>query len=120
MKNPLFAAVFYLTGSCFLTAQVKNVLLLGDSHLKGYFGEYSQRELYETRKYNILSVAIRGVGLLSFTISLQNTCCGYKVRMTCAGDSIKKDVPYIERTDKASDDLFLKQFGSRLTTILKT
>lgn len=40
--------------------------------------------------------------------------------MTCAGDSIKKDVPYIERTDKASDDLFLKQFGSRLTTILKT
>lgn len=100
---------------------IKNVLVLGDSHLKGYFGEYFHKKLHETGKYDILSIAIGGAGTKNFVLPLQNTCCGYKVRLTCAGDPLpeKGMMPALEKAELSTSGLILKRYGSKLSTVLQ-
>ncbi len=71
-----------------------HVLMLGDSHMVGYFGEHLQRNLHQLGSFHILSVAIGGAGSQTFTSAeLKNTCCGYRIRRTWADDSIGYSSP---------------------------
>lgn len=112
---------FILSVHCMMYGQVKNILVLGDSHLKGYFGEFLHKKLHETGKYDVLSIGIGGAGSKNFVLPLQNVCCGYKVRLTCAGDSIseKKSIPYIEKAESSTKGIILKRFGGRLSHVLE-
>jgi hypothetical protein len=66
-----------------------HVLMLGDSHMVGYFGEHLQRYLHQKGSFHILSVAIGGAGSYTFTSPvLTNSCCGFRIRRTWADDSI--------------------------------
>ena len=71
-----------------------HILMLGDSHMVGYFGEHLQRYLHQKGRFHILSVAIGGAGSYTFTKPvLTNTCCGYRIRRTWADDSIGYNSP---------------------------
>jgi hypothetical protein len=71
-----------------------HVLMLGDSHMVGYFGEHLQRYLHQKGAFHILSVAIGGAGSYTFAAPvLKNTCCGYRIRRTWADDSIGYNSP---------------------------
>lgn len=67
----------------FDSAEIKQILILGDSHLNGEFGELLQKKIHGIGMYDILSIAIGGAGSLHFTIPLKNFCCGYKIRESC-------------------------------------
>lgn len=63
------------------------LMILGDSHMVGYWGEYFHRKLHETGRFNILNLAIGGAGSRHFIQKkLTNHCCGYKIRRTWVGD----------------------------------
>ena len=75
------------------------LMILGDSHMVGYWGEYFHRKLHESGRFNIFNVAIGGAGSLHFTQrKLINHCCGYKIRRTWVGDVFeeKEEVRRIE------------------------
>lgn len=103
------------------SSEVKNMLILGDSHLKGYFGEFFHRRLHESGRYNIMSIAIGGAGSKNFVLRLANICCGYKVRMTNAADSLgeKQDVPVLERAEQPTTGHILKEYDGYLGKILE-
>jgi hypothetical protein len=87
---------------------IKNVLILGDSHFVGHFGEYVHENLHETNKYDIFSIAISGAGSKHFTMTLKNFCCGYKIRYSCAGTHS----PTEGNTKGQSDIVVLEKAGS--------
>ena len=97
---------------------VKNLLILGDSHLKGYFGEFLHHRLHDIGKYNILSIGIGGAGSKNFVLRLQNNCCGYKIRLTMAGQLIADQVPVLERSDKPTGEVIGKTYAGDLDTVL--
>lgn len=71
-----------------------HVLMLGDSHMVGYFGEHLQRYLHQKGAFHILSVAIGGAGSYTFAAPiLKNNCCGFRIRRTWADDSIGYNSP---------------------------
>jgi len=87
------------------TYAVKNVLILGDSHFVGHFGEYVHKGLHQTNRYDVFSIAISGAGSKHFTLTLKNFCCGYKIRYSCAGkDSTKKESVLIIEKSSAGDN----------------
>lgn len=97
----------------------KNLLILGDSHLKGYFGEFLHHKLHDYGRYNILSVGIGGAGSKNFVIALQNKCCGYKVRVSTAGEVISdKGIRVLERMEKPTSGVILKDYAGSLDTLL--
>lgn len=101
---------------------VKNVLILGDSHFVGHFGEYVHKNLHETNKYDILSVAISGAGSKHFTLVLKNFCCGYKIRYSCAGlsedESKKNEVMIIEKSSTGTNTLIGKTWKGKLPVLI--
>ncbi|MCX7744377.1 MAG: hypothetical protein N2167_07425 [Flavobacteriales bacterium] len=98
----------------------KNILILGDSHMMGYFGEFFHRKLHETGKYDILSIGIGGAGSKHYTLRMTNFCCGYKVRLTCCSDKICQQctIPVFERADVATQKPILRNIGSKLIQVL--
>ncbi len=101
---------------------VKNVLILGDSHFVGHFGEYVHKNLHETNKYDILSIAISGAGSKHFTLTLKNFCCGYKIRYSCAGlpieENKKNEVQIIEKSSTGTNTLIGKSWKGKLPSII--
>lgn len=119
MKPAFFIGLIGYTFS-FFAQSPKNLLILGDSHMMGYFGEYFHRKLHETGKYDILSIGIGGAGTKHYTLRMTNFCCGYKVRITCCTDKICQQctVPVFERADAATQKPILKNVGSKLVQVL--
>jgi hypothetical protein len=101
---------------------IKNVLILGDSHFVGHFGEYVHKNLHETNKYDIISVAISGAGSKHFTYTLKNFCCGYKIRYSCAGlpteDNKKAEVIILEKSSAGTNGVIGKEWKGKLPVLM--
>lgn len=115
----LIGLLFY--AGVLLAQPPKNILILGDSHMMGYFGEFFHRKLHETGKYDILSIAIGGAGSKHYTMRMTNFCCGYKVRMTCSTDQICQQciIPIVEMAHVATQKPILPNVGSKLIQVLR-
>ncbi|MFZ5552798.1 MAG: hypothetical protein ACOZCO_06765 [Bacteroidota bacterium] len=99
---------------------IKNVLILGDSHTVGDFGEYLHREIHNKKKYNVTSVGIGGAGSVHFTMTMRCFCCGYKIRETCWFDSIpeKQKLPVTERNDGSTNEIVGKSYKGKLSSMV--
>jgi len=102
------------------SAEIKQILILGDSHLNGEFGELLQKKIHSTGMYDILSIAIGGAGSLHFTLPLKNFCCGYKIRESCHFEYFG---PYstcrvIESQSTLTNQLIGKGFQGKLSNFL--
>jgi hypothetical protein len=118
--TPIMLLSFFWTTN--FSFAVKNVLILGDSHFVGHFGEYVHKNLHETNKYDILSVAISGAGSKHFTLTLKNFCCGYKIRYSCAGevaeDDKKSSVIILEKSSAGTNGIIGKSWKGKLPALL--
>ncbi len=99
----------------------KSVLILGDSHLMGAFGEHLHRKLHELGNLNIMSVAVGGAGSLHFTKTMKNFCCGYKIRSTCYDLIItpKQSIPVIEFSNTKTDELIAKFASGNIEQLVR-
>jgi hypothetical protein len=128
MRLLFLSAYFcFLSISTWSQSETKSVLILGDSYLKGHFGEYLHKKMHEQGKYNILSIAIGGAGSKTFLPPMQNKCCGYRVRQTKAGDSLlfnKKSktakVPVLESADKPTAGFVMKMYQGKLDLLIES
>jgi hypothetical protein len=103
-------------------AEPRSILVLGDSHMKGYFGEFFHKKLHSEGRFFILNIAIGGAGTKTFTHDqLRSTCCGYRVRYTCPESKLKeKDwIPVLESSEDAEDRTICKVYGSTLLMVLQ-
>ena len=103
----------------------KPVLILGDSFLKGHFGEFLQKKMHEAGTYDILSIAIGGAGSKTFTTTMKNLCCGYRVRQSFAGKPLIETksvwgskVPVIEGAEAVTNGLVMKSQEGSLGNVL--
>lgn len=114
--------LFLFTCSTQIHAQqrIKQMLILGDSHLNGEFGEYLHKKLHSTKKYDIYSIAIGGAGTRHFTMTMKNHCCGYKIRETCYGEEIvpKQKIRTIEKQAAGTNEIVGKQYKGQLKNVL--
>ncbi|MCS6980596.1 MAG: SGNH/GDSL hydrolase family protein [Flavobacteriales bacterium] len=111
--------VVALLGASWLQAQT--VLIIGDSHIVGDFGEYFHWELHKLNRYDILSLGIGGAGSLHFTNTLKNHCCGYKFRESCRGEKLVKGqkIRVLEEGKGADGGMILPGFHSQLGELLQ-
>jgi hypothetical protein len=123
----LITNIFIVYFSSFSQSDIKTILILGDSNLKGSFGEYLQKRIHETGKYDVLSIAIGGAGSKTFLPPMKNQCCGYRVRQTCAGVALVKSkktketkIPILERAEQPTPGLVMKWYGGNLFSVLNT
>ncbi|MBC7862425.1 MAG: hypothetical protein IAF38_05575 [Bacteroidia bacterium] len=121
-KFYFLSLIFFCTSFCFSQTGIKSVLILGDSYLKGHFGEFLQRKMHESGKYDVLSIAIGGAGSKTFTPVMKNLCCGFRVRQSCAGDSIKvkAKIPVLESAEKPTGNSVMKWHNGKLIDVLDT
>lgn len=106
----------------FAFKEPKSILVLGDSHMKGYFGEFFHKKLHSEGRFFILNVAIGGAGTKTFTHEqLRSTCCGYRVRYTCPESKLKDKewIPVLEGAEDSEDRLICKVYGSTLSMVLQ-
>lgn len=96
------------------------MLILGDSHLNGEFGEYLHKKLHSTKKYDIYSIAIGGAGTRHFTMTMKNHCCGYKIRESCYGEEIptNQKLRTLEREVTGTNEVIGKAYGGQLKNVL--
>jgi hypothetical protein len=123
----LFISSFFISSLAYNQTNVKSILILGDSNLKGSFGDYLQKKIHETGKYDVLSIAIGGAGSKTFLPPMKNLCCGYRVRQTCAGVALVKSkktketqIPILERAEQPTAGVVMKWFGGNLITVMNT
>jgi hypothetical protein len=121
----LFIASFIFSFSAYSQTYVKSILILGDSNLKGHFGEYLQKKIHETGKYDVLSIAIGGAGSKTFLPPMKNQCCGYRVRQSCAGVALVKSkkaketkIPVLERAEKPTKGIVMKWYNGNLNSVM--
>lgn len=100
---------------------VQRVLILGDSHVLGFFGEQLQRKIHESGTFDILSFAIGGAGSRNYTMTMRNNCCGYKIRESYWNEDIsgKKPIRVIESCNYLSEELIGKKYKGRIQNVLK-
>jgi len=122
-----FISTFFISASVFTQTSVKSILILGDSNLKGNFGEFLQKDMHEVGKYDILSIAIGGAGSKTFLPPMKNQCCGYRVRQTCAGVALVKSkktkeikIPVLERSEKPTGGIVMKGYSGNLLSVMNT
>lgn len=127
MKNNTLILLLYFTWSLTPVFAIKNVLILGDSHFVGTFGEYIHKNLHETNKYDLLSIAISGAGSKHFTMTLKNFCCGYKIRFSCAGkreedtkDTKKSQIMILEKSVIGTNNIIGKTWKGKLPALLSS
>jgi hypothetical protein len=114
--------VLCLQLNLYAQGESKSILILGDSHMKGYFGEFFHKKLHSEGRFFILNIAIGGAGTKTFTHDeLRSTCCGYRVRYTCPESKLKeKDwIPVLESSEDASDRSICRVYGSTLDMVLQ-
>lgn len=120
-----YLKIFYLALLlllCPLAGQAQpRMLVLGDSHMVGQFGERFHVKMHEWKKFEILSVSIGGSGSANFLHQLTNFCCGFMVRHAKPGDSLDKHgkFPWQAGSYVITNERILEQYKSRLDTILK-
>ena len=116
----VFFSLFVFSHS-YAQVEKKSLLVLGDSHMKGYFGEFFHKRLHNEGKYFILSIGIGGAGTKTFVSNLKNTCCGYRVRYTSPDRKIgeKEWIPVLESAEAPTNANILKVYGSYLISVLK-
>lgn len=117
-----FIAFFLAVKFSYAYTEPRSILVLGDSHMKGYFGEFFHKRLHQQGRFFILNVAIGGAGTKTFTHDqLRSTCCGYRVRYTCPESKLKeKDwIPVLEGAEDSEDRLICKVYGSTLSMVLQ-
>jgi len=126
--NPIFFFIsyFFISASAYSQTNINSILILGDSNLKGNFGEFLQKKLHEAGKYDVLSIAIGGAGSKTFLPPMKNLCCGYRVRQTCAGVALVKTkktketkVPVLERAEKPTAGIVMKWYGGNLISVME-
>jgi hypothetical protein len=100
--------------------QTPRLLMLGDSHLMGPFGEHLQRAIHNTGFFDILSISLAGAGSKTFTYKMTNSCCGYAIRESIHDEVIPKNkkIRYLEYNAVQSDDVVSKKHDGRLSKIL--
>lgn len=101
-------------------SRVPRILMLGDSHLMGPFGEHLHRAIHDTKKLDILSISIGGSGSKTYTYKMTNSCCGYAIRESLHDEIIqpKKKIRYLEYCSSQSDDIVSKKHNGRLSKVL--
>jgi len=117
----LILSLSWITGLQAFT-EPKSILVLGDSHMKGYFGEFFHKKLHNEGRFFILNVAIGGAGTKTFTHDqLRSTCCGYRVRYTCPESKLKEKewIPVLESGEDSEDRLICRVYGSSLYLVLQ-
>lgn len=97
------------------------LLILGDSHMVGHFGEHFHQRLMEGNRFEILSIAIGGSGSANFLYPLSNFCCGHVVRHVMPGDTLNAQgrVNWIDGNYALTGQLILPQYHSQLDSVLK-
>lgn len=100
--------------------RIRQMLILGDSHLNGEFGEYLQKRLHETKAFDIYSIAIGGAGSRHFTMTLRNHCCGYKIRESCYGETYtaKDRIRTPEKAATGTNEIVAKPHRGQLKNVL--
>ncbi|MBL0912660.1 MAG: hypothetical protein IBJ09_09835 [Bacteroidia bacterium] len=103
------------------SAVAPRVLIIGDSHLVGDFGEYLHRKIHKLDMFDVISLGIGGAGTMHFTQTLKNFCCGYKIRESRKGEIIadKAKVRVLERSGVYTGEVILKNHGGKLGSYLK-
>jgi len=116
----LFPFLLLLLCSQAFSQDIRQVLVLGDSHLNGEFGESLQRKLHDAGKYDILSIAIGGAGSRHFTMTMKNHCCGFKIRESCAGEVIpaKTKIRTIEKASTLTNEIVGKTYKGQLKNVV--
>ncbi len=96
------------------------ILMLGDSHLMGQFGEFFQRDLHETGLFDILSISIGGAGSASFTYPMHNNCCGFIIRESIHNEKIgvNKKLRNLEYKNRKTGEVIGKKYNGHLGNIL--
>lgn len=136
--NPFFkkTSIFLLLLCCLsfsgasLWAQVENdsipkttpeLLILGDSHLVGDFGEYLHKQLHKINRFDITSIAIGGAGSMHFTLTMKNFCCGYKIRVSKKDEIIpdKSKIRTLEHVRIYTNEIVFKSYEGRLANYIK-
>lgn len=114
----LFIGLFPFAGQS--QPRIRQMLILGDSHLNGEFGEFLQKKLHENKDFDILSIAIGGAGSRHFTLTMRNHCCGFKIRETCYGETYgpKDRVRTLENAATGTNEIVGKAFRGQLKNVL--
>ena len=112
--------LFFIGQQSIAQPRIQQMLILGDSHLNGEFGEYLHKKLQSTKKYDIYSIAIGGAGSRHFTMTMRNHCCGYKIRESCYGEEYlpKQKVRTIESFPSGNNEMVGKEFNGQLKNVL--
>lgn len=98
---------------------IKNILILGDSHLVGDFGEYLHLGLHQNYNCDITSIAIAGAGSMHYVLTMTNFCCGYKIRQSCANDTLSYGkIKVIESKGYGDSSIVAPQYGGKLKLFL--
>lgn len=117
-----FIFILFLAISQILHGQepIRQMLILGDSHLNGDFGEYLHKKLHLSQRFDITSIAIGGAGSRHFTMTMKNHCCGYKIRETCYGEEIpsKQRIRTLEKQSTGTNEIVGKKYNGQLKNAL--
>ncbi|HEY8365592.1 MAG TPA: hypothetical protein VIL57_00455 [Bacteroidia bacterium] len=116
----ILLGISFITYSQDTTQKSKSILILGDSHLVGDFGEYLHRYLYKMDKYDITSIAIGGAGSVHFTMTMKNFCCGYKIRVSKKGEVVgeKERFRTLEIQRVLTNEVVYKEYDGKLSKLV--
>jgi hypothetical protein len=98
------------------------ILILGDSHTVGHFGEHLHRQIHQLGGWDILSMGIGGAGSYHFVRQLKNNCCGYIIRNSVASDTLGKKqlIPRMEQVNYATGEVIGKVWDGDLYKLVKS
>ncbi len=106
---------------------INSLLILGDSYLKGHFGTFLQKEIHDSGQYDVLSIAIGGAGSETFLPPMKNSCCGYRVRQSCANIDLEKtknieevEIPILEKAESPTNKIVMQLYEGDLSAIMNT
>lgn len=116
----LFVTISLSSYSQDTTQKAKSILILGDSHLVGDFGEYLHRFLYRMDKFDITSIGIGGAGSVHFTMTMKNFCCGYKIRVSNKGEVVSDKARFrtIEMQKVLTNEVIYKEYEGKLSKVV--
>ncbi len=127
MRTLFFILLFNITLSLNAQTSINSILILGDSYLKGHFGFFLQKEIHDSGQYDVLSIAIGGAGSETFLPPMKNSCCGYRVRQSCANINLEKtknieevEIPILEKAESPTNKVVMQLYGGDLSAIMNT
>ena len=114
----LLCIIFIFSFNVKVKSQPK-LLVLGDSHMVGQFGDWLHRGIHEWQKYDVFSVAIGGAGSRTFLQTLRNFCCGFMIRAEKPGEPLVNEFMKRESfTYIQTDTNILAQYHSNIDSVL--